>query len=130
PAADLDASDETPGSIFDRLARLVARERAAPGREPLLAASRAFRPFVNAARREQVFERGDDLVAPPLRPGRKELANEVARITVDDQARQPIGFGKYEPARGVRRETPEPPSQRDRALEPRADQRRVDLLGG
>src|SRR5690606_5862248 len=126
PMADRYAPHEPAVAIVDRLRRLGAEECAAPRFEPLLAARRAFGAFVDAARREQLCERRDDLVPPALSAGGQKLTNEMAGVSVDDESGHAGRFGAHETAGSIVAEAAKPPAKRARALEAPPDQRRVD----
>jgi hypothetical protein len=83
---------------------------------------------MDAARREQIGERGNDRLTPVLTAGRQELANEVVAVAVDDEAGQPVRFAEYQAAGTALVEQAELPPQPDGGRQPPAKECFVDCL--
>jgi hypothetical protein len=125
---DVDDELEAAGNHFDLARRLGAGQDSAPHRQSLLGPPCSLRALVDPARLTELGQQVDQRGTPGLGTGRQELTDEEVRVPIDDQPRQAIGFGKYEPAGRVGIEHAQSPPRLDRPREAGSQESHVDGL--
>jgi hypothetical protein len=107
--------------------RLDSSEHAARAGDPLLRAHAALAPLVHAGRGDRLAERLDECGREARRAGGQELADDEVAVAVRDDPGQAVALAVHQPmggeSLGQRRA-----AERQRLVEPAADEARVDRL--
>ena len=129
PAGDVHQELRPADGDLDRSRRRLAAPDAAAGRNAFLLRRLVVAPIVDSLRRGDLHQQVEQFLLMRGHAGRQELHDEEIRISVHDQAGQPVRFGEDEPVRiGDFRQPEHVAPEPERRFEPAAPEGVVHRL--